>query len=129
MASVDLHNNIDERVALNIQTITTNVDGEIIDTAGYESIEFLVSTGTWTAGTITPKLQDGDDSGLSDAADVASDFVVGSYVALGAANGVTRVGYVGKKRYVRLSAVSASANLQGGAIAVLGSPHSAPVAQ
>lgn len=128
----DMHNNVDERVALNFQTIAsdTTTAGVIIDTAGYESLEFVMQTGTVTAGDVTPLLQDGDDSGLSDVAAVATDFRLGSLVTLDAANGITRVGYVGKKRYVRLSAVTDnSANLQVGSIAVLGKPHSAPVAQ
>lgn len=128
----DLHDNIDERTALNQQTINTDTTtaGVIIDTAGYESLEFILQTGAVSAGDVTPLLQDGDDSGLSDVAAVAADFRLGNLVTLDAANGVTRVGYVGKKRYVRLSAVSDnSANLIAGAIAVLGHPHSAPVAQ
>lgn len=131
MASQDLHNNIDERVALAIQLINTDTTtaGVIIDTAGYESLEFIMQAGVVTAGDVTLIMQDGDDSGLSDVATVASDFRLGSLVTLDA-TGITRVGYVGKKRYVRVSAVSAtSANLTVGASAILSNPHSAPVAQ
>ena len=127
----DLHNNMDERVALATQLINTDTTtaGVIIDTAGYESLEFITQAGVVTAGDITGVMQDGDDSGLSDAATVASDFTLGSLVTLDA-TGVTRVGYVGKKRYVRLNGLSAnSANLTVGIIAVLSNPHSAPVAQ
>jgi hypothetical protein len=128
----DLHNNVDERVALNTQLINTDTttNGNIIDTQGYESIEFVMQAGVVTAGDVTPVLQDGDDSGLSDAAVVAADFRLGSLVTLDATNGITRFGYVGKKRYVRVNALSAtSANLTVGVTAVLGDPHSAPVAQ
>jgi len=131
MASQDLHNNIDERVALATQLINTDTTtaGVIIDTAGYESLEFIMQAGVVTAGDITGVMQDGDDSGLSDAATVASDFRLGSLVTLDA-TGVTRVGYIGKKRYVRLNGLSAnSANLTAGIIAILSNPHSAPVAQ
>lgn len=127
----DLHNNMDERVALATQLINTDTTtaGVIIDTAGYESLELIMQAGVVTAGDVTLIMQDGDDSGLSDAATVASDSRLGSLVTLDA-TGITRVGYVGKKRYVRISAVSDnSANLTVGVAAVLSNPHSAPVAQ
>lgn len=132
MSSQDLHSNIDERNAFNTQVIAsdTTTAGVIIDTQGYESVEFIMKAGVVTAGDITPILQDGDDSGLSDVATVASDFRLGSLVTLDATNGLTRVGYVGKKRYVRLSGLTAnSANLTVGGIVILSNPHSAPVAQ
>lgn len=132
MSSKDLHNSIDERVALDIQTIAVDAttNGAIIDTAGFESVEFVLQTGTVTAGTVTPALQDGNDAALADAAAVAADDVLGAFVTLSASNGTTRVGYVGKKRYVRLDVVTAGgANLVTGAVAVLGSPRVAPVAQ
>lgn len=132
MAQIDMHNNVDERIALNTQLINTDTTtaGVIIDTAGYESIEFIVQAGVVTAGILTPVLEDGDDSGLSDAAVVAAAFRLGSLVVLSASNTLTRFGYVGKKRYVRLSGLSAtSANLTVGGTVILGNPHTAPVAQ
>ena len=131
MASQDLHNNIDERVALATQLINTDTTtaGVIIDTAGFESLEFLMQAGVVTAGDVTLIMQDGDDSALSDVATVADAFRLGDLVTLDA-TGITRVGYVGKKRYVRVSAVTDnSGNLTVGAAAVLSNPHSAPVAQ
>ncbi len=132
MASQDLHSNVDERIALNTQVISsdTTTAGVIIDTQGFESLEFIVQAGIVTAGDVTPLVEDGDDAALSDAAAVASDFRIGSLVLLDTSNTLTRFGYVGKKRYVRLSAVTDnSANLTVGGTAVLSNPHSAPVAQ
>lgn len=132
MGQRDLHDNIDERNAFDTQLVNsaTTTVGEIIDTAGYESIEFIMKAGVVTAGDITPILEDGDNVALSDAAVVTSDFRLGSLVALAATNAITRFGYVGKKRYVRFSALSdGTTNLTVGAIVVLGHPHSAPVAQ
>lgn len=131
----DLHNNVNDVHALNHQTISTNTTtvGDIIDTAGYESIEFLIQSATITDGVYTVKLEDGDDSGLSDAADVSSELVLGSLPAHVAAddNVVKRVGCISKKRYVRLSLVSTGTTTGGalGAVAVQGHPHSKPVAQ
>lgn len=132
MASQDMHNNIDERIALNTQVIAsdTTTAGVIIDTQGYESVEFIVQAGVVTAGDVTPLLEDGDDSGLSDAAAVAADFRLGSLVLLDTSNTLTRFGYVGKKRYVKLSVVTAnSANLTVGGTVILSNPRTAPVAQ
>ena len=132
----DLHHNIDDRVALNPQAISTNTTtaGAIIDTSGYESIEFLTYTKAVTDGTYTVKLEEGDDAALSDAAVIASDYVLGTLPALVAAddNAVARVGCLPTKRYVRLSLVSTGVTTGvdiAGALAVLGNPANAPVAQ
>jgi hypothetical protein len=133
----DLHSNIDDRVALDPQAIgsdTTTV-GNIIDTAGYESLEFLLWTKTVTDGDYAWKIEHGDDSGLSDAADVASTDLLGVLTGFTADtddNKVNRVGYIGKKRYVRMSVVSTNTTTGVdaiGGIAILGHPKRAPVAQ
>lgn len=132
MSTQDLHSNIDERLSHAIQTINTDTvtAGAIIDTAGYESLEFIVQAGIVTTGDITASLQDGDDSGLSDVATVDSAFVLGDFVTVDTTNQLTRIGVVSKKRYVRMNLTSAnSANLLASAIAVLSNPGSAPVAQ
>lgn len=131
----DLHNNIDDRVALNIQAISTDTttNGVIIDTAGYESIEFVIQTGTVTDGTYTPLLQEDTAVGFGTATTVATADTLGSLTALTAAddNVTLRIGCVPKKRYVRLSIVSASTTTGAtlGAVAILGHPIDAPVAQ
>ena len=133
MAQFDLKNQIAEKVALNFQTINsdTTTDGVIIDTLAFESVTFIMQTGTVSAGDVTMLIQDGDDPALSDAADVSDTFLLGleSDTTLTAANTVSRIGYVGKKQFVRLSAVTDnSANLQVGAICVLGDSISNPTA-
>jgi len=131
----DLHNNVDDRVALNIQAISTNTTtaGAIIDTAGYESIEFVVQSGTITDGTYTVLLQEDTDSGLATATTVATDYTIGTLPAFVATddNVTKRIGCVPTKRYVRLSLVSTGVTTGGtlGAVAVLGHPLQAPVAQ
>lgn len=132
MSSQDLHNQIDERVAKPTVAVVadTAIAGNIIDTAGFESLEFVVQAGIVTAGDVTPSMFDGDDAALSDAATVASDFRLGSLVTLDATDDITRFGYVGKKRYVRVTLTGAnSADLTAGVIAILSNPRSAPVAQ
>ncbi len=132
MSSQDLHNQIDERVAKATVAVVadTAIAGNIIDTKGYESIEFVVQAGIVSAGDVTPSLFDGDDSGLSDVAAVSAANTLGALVTLDTTDDITRFGYVGKKRYVRVTLTGAnSANLTAGVIAILSNPRSAPVAQ
>lgn len=130
----DLHSNIDELNALNFAAISSNTTtvGNIIDTQGFESVEMIAALGVRTDGTYTLKLEDGDDSGLADAADVAAADLLGALTAMTASNQVARVGCITKKRYVRLSIVSTGVTTgvaAAGGVAVLGHPKRAPVAQ
>jgi hypothetical protein len=131
MASQDIHYNVQQITAFNGATINTDTTtaGNIIDTQFYEAIEFTIQTNAWTTGNITPLLTEGDDPALTDGVAVDAAFLLGSYAdaVLNAANESSRIGYVGKKRYVRLSLVSAgSANLYASSMAILGHPHTAP---
>jgi hypothetical protein len=95
-------------------TITgTGLTGAIIDTLNYGSLTYLIQSGAITVGSFTVVLEEGDDSGLSDAATVAvaetidADGSTGNAVAFTAANStaVQGIGDVGKKRYHRLRVV------------------------
>lgn len=131
----ELHNNVDDRVALNSQTINSNTTtaGNIIDTAGYESMEYVLLSGTITDGAYAIKVEDGDDSGLSDAADVDSELVLGALTGFADTDddATIRVGVISKKRYQRVSLVSTGVTTGGvfAGIAVLGHPKHAAVAQ
>lgn len=130
----DLHNDVNAAVALVQQAIAadTLVDGEIIDTAGFDSLEFIVQVGTITTGVVALILQEGDDSGLSDAANVPAAEVLGDLTGFIVTDddAVKRVGSIGKKRYQRLSILPASSAAIDfiGAVAVQGNPNSKPVA-
>jgi hypothetical protein len=137
MATRDLHNNIEPSVALNTTAIssdTTTNGTNIVDTAGFESVEFLIQSGTLTDGTYTPSITEGDASDLSGGNAVAASDLIGTIAGATFAatddNKVKRLGYKGSKRYVRLNITSASTSTGGtiGAIAVLGHPHDAPTA-
>lgn len=133
MASRDLKNNIKIVNALNIASITTNTttDGVEVDTQGYESVTYECMTGARTDGTITPLLQESDVSG-SYSGSVADEDLVGleADAALSTANSRSRFGYIGTKRYQKLSFVSTgvTTGLTAGASVILGNPKSAPVA-
>jgi len=133
----DLHSNIEDRVALVNQAITSNTTtvGIIIDSAGFESLEFLIQAGTVTDGDYALLLEEGDDAALSDAATLSVDLTLGALTGFvpGGSLGDTaiRVGSIGKDRYHRLSLVSTNVSTGGdfSALAVLGNPHTAPVGQ
>lgn len=131
MAQYDSHNQMLQKVGLNIAAISTNAttNGVIIDTQGYGSLEFLLHLGARTDGTYTLQLQHGDAANLSDAAVVSNaDDLIGALPVGNAANTVQRVGYRGDKRYVRANVVSASVTTGAtvGVTALLGRPDIAP---
>lgn len=134
----DLHNNIAVRRAISPVSVadTTAQVSQIIDLAGFESMEFLIDIGSVADAdaTFTVLVQEGDESDLSDAASVADADLLGTELLAGFQydddNEVRKIGYVGSKRYVRLTITpvnNASAALIA-AVAVLGHPHHAPVA-
>lgn len=117
--------------------------GAIIDHQGYDALTYLILTGSLADAdaTFTVLLEEGDNSGLSDAAAVAdADMVsqtpgIAPETAAGfkfdSDNEVRKLGYIGSKRYTRLTITPA--NNTGAwliaAAAVLGQPSVAPVTQ
>ena len=130
MAKRELKSTTTQVVALNTTAISsdTTTNGVILDTAGYESILFVIQSGTLADGTYTPLIQEGDDSGLSDAAAVADTDLTNTEASVAFAatddNTSKSIAYVGDKRYVRLNIVSASTSSGGtlSAVAVKGNP-------
>ena len=134
MASFDSKNNVKQLLALNPQTIATSttVVGNEIDTLGYQSLTFFPSIGTRTDGTFTILVQDSDVSG-SGFVDVVDDLLSGteSAAAIITTNTIKKIGYVGKKRYVKCSMVSTTVTTGSTSVqivAILGDPTHSPVA-
>ncbi len=109
--------------------------GSIIDTKDFESLTWVVQAGTITTGTFTVVLEEGDDSGLSDAAVVAAAEVLSATGATGSLPALTgaqsdstvSVGVVGKKRFQRLSLLGSNTPLGDlNAVAVQGHARSSP---
>jgi len=115
----DLYNKILQKVAFNTQAISTDTttNGEIIDLQGFDSATFIIQSGSLTDGTYTPLVHEGNESDLSDAAAVADADLIGTEAGAAFAatddNKAKRLGYVGGKRYIRLSIVSASTSTGG----------------
>ena len=137
----DLHHEMKPLVALRAAAIITDTDtdGIIIDTLGFNGIEFAAFTGDWTDGAFATQIEHADAANFSDGEIVAAGDLLGTPGVLGADDAVARVGYIGgtvasgdyeKRRYVRLTIVSTgttSGSIIGG-LAILGIPMHGPVA-
>lgn len=136
--NVDLYNNILASRAVSPAAATTNNTAwtsQIIDTANYDSMIFLINIGELADAdaTFTVLLEEGDDSGLSDNSSVADADMLGTEAAAGFTfaddNTVAKIGYLGAKRYVRLTITPAAntGNAYCSVIAVQGAARKAPV--
>lgn len=107
----ELHNRSTGAIALKAQTIATDTTtpGETLDMQGYQSCLFLPFTGTLTDGDYEFQLFEGDESDMSDEAEVSSDDVVGTipdWDADADDDKISQFAYIGTKRYVRVKVVS-----------------------
>jgi hypothetical protein len=114
----DLHNNLKFSRGISPVAALTNVNtpivSQIIDTAGFNSCEFVIMTGNDTDAdaTFTVLVEDGNTPTLTDNATVAAGFLLGT-VALAsytfADDNVTKkIGYIGANRYVRVTITPAN---------------------
>ena len=138
MASKDLHNNIHVKRGLSpvaAGTDNTPYVSEIVDTDGYESVEFIILVGANTDAdaTFTTLFEDGDNSALTDNAAVDDKFLLGTEALASFTfaddNKVFKIGYVGAKRYARVTitpANNAAGNIYIAGVWLLGHPRSAP---
>lgn len=135
MAKQDLVNNIKVAAAFDTQSITTDTTtaGDVVDTQGFESVTFIVKAGALNAGTFTPLIEDADESAFNVTnAAVADAYLIGTEAGAALTDAQdhdsVKIGYIGKKRYVRLSIVSSGASgantLSG--VCILGHPTNAP---
>lgn len=107
--------------------------GATIDTQGYESLTFVVSTGVVTDGTFAGAVYGGNASNMSDEVQLTGTDLIGSDIAIATTDdGVCeRVGVnIAKvaKRYYRLKLTQAGATSGGfvSAQAILGNPRFLP---
>lgn len=140
----DLHNNIKRVRSISpvaIGTTGTGQAGKIVDTQGYEAVEFEFDYGaiTATAAVFTPVVKHGDTTGAMTS--IADTDLIGTEAAAGIAAGTPRtsganknvskrLGYKGGKRYVQVAKLSstATAGTPVSATVLLARPRHAPVA-
>ena len=110
--------------------------GAVIDTQGFESLTYAVTSGTITTGTFTATLEeaeqneDGTNSGVYTA--VPSELVIGDAISFAETDddATQTVGIVGKGRYQRLTLVGASTPVaEMSVVAILGNAQTAPTSQ
>lgn len=134
----DLHNNIHTVPLIPpiaARTDNTAIVSAIIDRLGYDSVELVLITGTNTDvnATFAVLVEDGNNSGLSDNAAVPDSELLGtealaSYTFADDAE-TRKIGYVGNKRYLRLTVTPSgndSGNIFIAGVAVLGHPNLSP---
>ena len=117
-------------------TDSTPFVSQIIDRAGFGALTFVILTGVLADadGTFTVLVEDGDNAGLTDASAVDDLYLVGNETLAGfnyaADNACRKVGYVGWKRYVRLTVTPGgnTGNAFVAAVALLGMPSTMPAA-
>lgn len=135
-SSRDLHNRIELRRAISPVSVADNTAqvSQIIDTQGFDSLEFGILTGSIADADVTfvVLVEHGDNSALSDAAAVADDMLLGTEVLAAFQfdddNETRKIGYRGDKRYVRLT-ITPVANASAAviaAVAILSNAHLQP---
>lgn len=108
--------------------------GAIIDRSGFDSLTYVINLGSIADAncTFAVKVEEGNASNLSDAADAAAASLIGTVTLAGfqydSDNKTRKLGYVGNKRYTRIT-ITPSGNSSDaliGCVAVLGNPALAP---
>jgi len=134
----DLHNSVLQKVALTVAdgaiSSDTDTDGEVIDTLGFESIEFIVQSGTITDGTYVLTVLEDDNVGFASGTEVSSELILGAgtdatFLAADD-DSAKRIGTISKERWVKLRVTSTGTTTGGAlsAVAVLSNPHTSPTA-
>ena len=116
-------------------TDNTAVVSPIVDTRDYQSLLFIILTGSLADAdaTFAALLEESDDSGMSDANAVDDADMIGTEAGASFIfsddNKQFKLGYIGNKRYVRLTITPAgNGSAAAIAIAVVGAPHLKPTA-
>jgi hypothetical protein len=134
----DLMNNIHVARVLSPVSVADNTAqvGQVIDRRGYDSVTFVIATGSIADvdATFTVLLEEADNVGMTGAAAVADADLLGTEALAGFQfdddNETRKLGYIGNQRFLRLTITpvnNASAALLA-AVAVLGHPTVAPTA-
>ena len=105
----DLHSQIVVGTAIALTAVADGEDvtGTAIDRQGSDGLEIIFQVGAYTDGSVTPLIVESDDDSTYTAVADADLTNTEASAALTAA-GVSSIGYVGWKRYVKASAVTAA---------------------
>lgn len=111
--TTDLHSNLSVVQTLAPAARTASEDGAGVDLANADGALVEIATGAITDGTHTIEIQESDDDSTYTA--VADADLIGTEPAIGSAddNKVYTIGYLGNKRYIRVSVTVANATSGG----------------
>jgi hypothetical protein len=138
MAEYDLHTGVKHVAAVAPAVITaTTTTSATIDTKGFESVEVLSYSGSAAMdGSFSVAVHESDASASGFAAAADADVIGGTSTTppvlntpIGEESLNLRMGYIGKKRYIRIVVTELTANTTGviGASVLLGNPSTGPV--
>ncbi len=133
----DLHNNIQPLSMIdpvNAGSGNTPIVSHIIDRAEAQAVEIIIQTGSLSDAdaTFTVLVEDGNSSTLTDNATVDPTLLLGTVTGASFIfsddNKVAKIGYIGSKRYVRLTITPAAntGDVYLSAVAVLASLRGLP---
>lgn len=125
----DLYNSLSALPALAAAVHAAAINGDVIDLKGSNGVVFMVGTGAIAgAGDFGVTIQESDTTVSGDFANAVADHIQRNAPNTLAANSAYRLGYIGHKRYVRLSLTRAGGtSIAVAAVAVL-MPLSRPAA-
>ncbi len=129
----DLHSAVKVRTGVApLAALGASTDSAVIDTAGFESFEWLISLGVITTGTFSMVFEESDvvTFGGEESVVPAANVVGVSPTFIATDDGqARRVGIVGKKQFQRCTLVGAATPVAVGCIlALLSNPVTKPVA-
>lgn len=133
MAEFDHYNEITVTPAINPVSNSAGANGVSIDTKGYESVSFAVNVGAMTSGTITFSMEHADDNAGSAGtfSAVTGDDILGANLSFAQAsdtNKSKKIGYRGKKQWVRLVSAGTYSTAVHSAVCILGHAKVVPAA-
>lgn len=126
----DLKNNLAVEQSIAPAAATASADGSGVDLANFFGALVVITAGAWTDGTHTFEVQESDDDQSFTA--VADGDLIGTEPVVSDADSASQVytvGYIGMKRYVRVSVTVAGASTGAvyGANIIKGGARKAPV--
>ncbi|MGV3553090.1 hypothetical protein [Rhizobium sp.] len=127
----DLANNLAAVLALSPAVQAATVKGVAIDLKGFDSVMFVVNTGTIaSAGSFAATIEESDTTTDGDFTPAAADALLGSNLVNPlTADASFKIGYRGFKRYVRVVLTKNSGtSIAAGAVAIKGGATRRPVA-
>lgn len=111
----DTYNNLKVQPVINPKSEngTTALEGAVIDRAGYESVLFVIQSGVLdNDATFTTLLEESDNSDMSGGNAVSDDDLLGTEALASFAgtddNKAKKLGYIGTKRYLKLTVTPAT---------------------